>query len=81
MYICILLISNSNHKNVSQLSACGKAPEASSAECLIESKSTYALRSADPGSSRRLTNLCFRIACLIQRDTRYSTWDTEQDKN
>lgn len=38
-------------------------PEASSAECRMEAKSTYALRSADPGSSRMLTNLCFRIAC------------------
>jgi len=58
---------NSNHKTVAQLSACEKVPDASSAECLIEAKSTYALRSADPGSSRRLTNLCFRIACLIQK--------------
>lgn len=29
----------------------------------MEAKSTYALRSADPGSSKMLTNLCFRIAC------------------
>lgn len=45
------------------LAAEGQAPEASSAECLMEAKSTYALRSADPGLSRMLTNLCFLIAC------------------
>lgn len=30
----------------------------------MDAKSTYALRSADPGLSNMLTNLCFRIACM-----------------
>jgi len=47
-----------------KLKTFGSIPEASCAECLMEAKSTYALRSADPGLSRRFTNLCFRIACI-----------------
>lgn len=62
-FLLLLLYSEKKNKRKIQLAQWGHAPEASSAECRMEAKSTYALRSADPGSSRMLTNLCCLIAC------------------